>query len=237
MTWIFLFSAQLHPRQYEVFSICLTSSLKYQARLQSQSKPNGSDGFVAVKKNHSRQKVFLSNHSLSNLFKQPQFSSKHIISRGQRRQTEVESFRAFLMTPACPCKVSNGWFNPQLPGENFKTKDQRLPSCFPVLQSVPACFYYILLLLLSALWLGKALWMGQCPDGVSESSKPGVVHMEPCWRWLGQHHMPDPHCSTTRQILLEEEALESSGWLKAMQICHMVKWSWGDRTGMASEQN
>lgn len=128
------------------------------------------------------------------------------------------------MTPACPCKVSNGWFNPQLPGENFKTKDQRLPSCFPVLQSVPACFYYILLLLLSALWLGKALWMGQCPDGVSESSKPGVVHMEPCWRWLGQHHMPDPHCSTTRQILLEEEALESSGWLRQ---CRYVTWSNG----------
>lgn len=50
--------------------------------------------------------------------------------------------------------------------------------------------------------------MGQCPGGVSESSRPGVVHMEPCWSWLGQHHMSGPLCSTTRQILLEEEALE-----------------------------
>lgn len=82
MTGIFFLSVQLHPRQYEVFSICLTSLLKYQAMLQSQPKPNATDGFVAVRKNRLRQKVSLSNHSLSNLFKQPQFSSKHIITGG-----------------------------------------------------------------------------------------------------------------------------------------------------------
>lgn len=113
------------------------------------------------------------------------------------------------MTPACPCKFSNRWFNTQLLGENFKIKDQRLPSCFFLLQNPPTSFYYILLLLLAALSLGKALWMGQCPNSVSESSKPGVAHMEPCWSWLRQHHMPGLHCNTRRQTLLEEEALEN----------------------------
>lgn len=37
MTWIFL-CVQLHPSKREVFSICLTSLLKYQAVLQSQPK-------------------------------------------------------------------------------------------------------------------------------------------------------------------------------------------------------
>lgn len=60
ITWIFLY-IQLHPREHEVFSICLTSLLKYEAVLQSQSESNVSDGFVVVEKNHLRQKVSLNN--------------------------------------------------------------------------------------------------------------------------------------------------------------------------------
>lgn len=58
-------------------------------------------GFVAVEKNLLRQKVSLSNLSLSNLFKQSQFLSKlTVIGGGERKQTEVDPLTAFLMTPA-----------------------------------------------------------------------------------------------------------------------------------------
>lgn len=39
--------------------------------------------------------------------------------------------------------------------------------------------------------------MEQCPNGASEKKKSG------------QHCMPGLHCSTRRQTLLEEEALEN----------------------------